>query len=155
MTARLDQRARRRARRALLQALYQWQVGGAGIAEISHQFGQGEALKKADTDFFHTCLAGITQDVEAIDGLYSGYLDRKVEQLDHVERAVLRAGAQELRDRRDVPFRVVLAEWVSLASQFGAEDGHRYVNGVLDRVARDLRPTEVPGGTVPHPAPDP
>ncbi len=143
MPAKVDQRARRRARRALLQAIYQWQISGHSAAEIERQFATGEALRRADKPFFSACLDAVLTGAEKLDALYAAYLDRRVDQLDHIERAILRAGVLELRDRIEVPFKVVLDEWVTLASQFGAEDGHRYINGVLDRVAKDLRPVEV------------
>ena len=143
MAAKVDQRARRRARRALLQAIYQWQISGHSAAEIERQFGTGEALRRADKTFFSAGLDAVLTGAEQLDALYAAYLDRPVDQLDHVERAILRAGAHELQRRMDVPYKVVLNEWVTLASQFGAEDGHRYVNGVLDQVAKDLRPLEV------------
>ena len=147
MTAKINQRARHRARRALLQAIYQWQISGHSAAEIERQFATGEALRRADKAFFSTCLDAVLTGAAKLDTLYEAYLDRRVDQLDHIERAVLRAGVLELRDRIEVPFKVVLDEWVTLASQFGAEDGHRYINGVLDRVAKDLRPVEVAADT--------
>ena len=143
MTSRFDPRARRRARRALLQAVYQWQLAGATVREIEGQFELGESLDRADVEFFKRCLPGILLNAESLDQLFEGYLDRTVKELDQVERAILRAGVHELKERIEVPYRVVINEWVNLAKDFGAEASFKYVNGILDKVARDLRPIEV------------
>ena len=143
MTSRFDPRARRRARRALLQAVYQWQLAGATVREIEGQFELGEALERADVVFFKSCLPGILLNAEALDALYSNHLDRTVKELDQVERAILRAGVHELKERIEVPYRVVINEWVNLAKDFGAEASFKYVNGILDKVARELRAVEV------------
>ena len=169
-----DPRARRRARRALLQALYAWQLTGAAIAELRAQFSftakrsspagtavadaegnlvERDQLRGADEAFFAECLAGVVRHRDELDALFVPYLDRTLEALDHVERAILRAGAFELRSRLDVPPRVAINEWVELAKGFGAEESHRYVNGVLDRVARDLRDAELREGTLERPVP--
>lgn len=169
-----DPRARRRARRALLQALYAWQLTGAAVAELRAQFSftarrsspAGAALadaegnlvgrdhlRGADEAFFGECLAGVVRHRDALDALFVPYLDRALEALDHVERAILRAGTFELRSRLDVPPRVAINEWVELAKGFGAEESHRYVNGVLDRVARDLRDAELQEGALRRRAP--
>ena len=130
--------ARRRARRALLQAIYAWQMTDADLADIAAQFS-AKGLKRADVDYFQSCLRGVLRGVETLDPLFEPYLDRRIDQLDHVERAILRAGTFELRERLDVPTPVVIDEWVELAKTFGAQDSFRYINGVLDRVARAVR----------------
>ena len=135
-------RARRRARRALLQAVYAWQMTGAELADLAEQLASSEQMKGGDEDYFHSCLRGILRSVDELDHLFAPYLDRRVDALDYVERAILRAGVFELKERLDVPMRVVIDEWVELGKAFGAEDGFRYVNGVLDRVAQDLRRAE-------------
>ena len=134
-------RSRRRARRTLLQALYAWQFTRAEAADLERQFAEDNAL--ADSGFFVACLHGVLDSTDALDALYAPYLDRDVKALDHVERAILRAATFELNARPDVPVRVAINEWVELAKQFGAEQSFRYVNGVLDRVARDLRAVEL------------
>ena len=136
-------RARHRARRALLQALYAWQLTQANAGDLKQQLAEGRALVNADGEFFTTCLRGVLDSADDLDVLFAPYLDRDVAALDHVERAVLRAATFELRARLDVPVRVVINEWVELAKQFGAERSWRYVNGVLDRVAHDLRAPEL------------
>ena len=139
--------ARRRARRTLLQALYAWQMTEADFEEVVLQFTPDQ-LKGADTDYLHECLRGVMNCVATLDPLFAPYLDRRIDELDYVERAILRAGSYEMKERLDVPARVVIDEWVELAKRFGAQDSFRYVNGVLDRVARDLRTAEL-GGTAP------
>ena len=135
--------ARRLARQALMQAIYAWQMTGATLADLREQFTTSDQMRKGDVDFFLTCLRTIVSDVAKVDALFEPYLDRQVQQLDGVERAILRAGAHELHGRMDVPARVTLDEWIELARVFGATDSYRYVNGVLDRVARDFRQEEL------------
>ncbi len=134
---------RRHARRALVQAIYQWQIAQHDASEIRSQFADSGTLKKADRAFFDRCLHGIIAETEDLDSAFAPYLDRKVNELNQVERAILRAGTFELSACPDVPFKVVLDEYISLAKTFGAEDSYKYVNGVLDRVARDFRAQEV------------
>ena len=134
--------ARRRSRRALIQAIYQWQLGGQQADDIRAQFVDNGTLAKADGEFFDACLRGVLHDAPELDAAYGPHLDRSVAALDQVERAILRAGAYELRSRIDVPYKVAIDEYVRLAKTFGAEDSYKYVNGVLDRVARDLRTAE-------------
>lgn len=141
-TPKVNTWARRRARRALLQAVYAWQMTAADLADLVAQFSDKQ-LNRADVDYFQGCLQGVLTDVEELDPLFEPYLDRSIADLDHVERAILRTGVFELKNRPDVPARVVIDEWVELAKSFGAEESFRYVNGVLDRVARDVRGTEL------------
>jgi N utilization substance protein B len=134
--------ARRRSRRALLQAVYQWQMTGADTSAIERDLAEDGALKKADREFFKALLRGVAFGIEELDVLLAPVLDRKVEELDKVELALLRLGAYELKHRIDVPFRVVIDEYVELAKVYGAEDSFKYINGVLDRLAKDLRALE-------------
>ena len=134
--------ARRRARRTLLQALYAWQMTDADFDEVAQQFTPDQ-LKGTDTDYLHECLRGVMDRVATLDALFEPYLDRRIDKLDYVERAILRAGSYEMKERLDVPARGVIDEWVELAKRFGAAESFRYVNGVLDRVARDLRTAEL------------
>ena len=141
--ARFDPWARRRARRLLLQALYQWQMSGADEAEIERQFREDPNFERVDAEFFHDVLRGVISSCAALDECLAPLLDRKVMELDRVELALLRMGVYELCHRHDVPFKVVIDEAVGLARVFGAEESHRYVNGVLDAVARSQRAREV------------
>jgi N utilization substance protein B len=134
--------ARRRSRRALLQAVYQWQMTQNETAAIERDLAEEGALKKADREFFKELLRGVAFGTEALDALLAPALDRKVEELDKVELALLRLGAYELKHRIDVPFRVVIDEYVELAKVYGAEDSFKYINGVLDRLAQELRTLE-------------
>lgn len=140
---RFDPWARRRARRLLLQALYQWQMSGADEAEIERQFREDPNFERVDAEFFHDVLRGVINSCAALDECLAPLLDRKVMELDRVELALLRMGVYELCHRQDVPFRVAIDEAVGLARVFGAEESHRYINGVLDAVARSQRAREV------------
>jgi N utilization substance protein B len=140
---------RSRARRHALQALYQWQITGQDVAVVEAQFLEDEALAQADVGLFLALLRGVTARVEELDGALAPLLDRPVAQVDPVERAVLRIGAFELGRHPDIPYRVVINEAVELAKLFGAEQGHRFVNGVLDRLAQRLRPRETAGNPGP------
>lgn len=135
--------ARRKARRALVQAVYQWQLSGNSMSAIRDDFYAGDALKKADTEFFDAILRLVMGQAEELDAAYAGLLDRSSEQLDQVERAILRLATAEFTHRIDVPYLVVIDEYVELAKTFGAQDSHKYVNGVLDRLATQLRAIEV------------
>ena len=140
---RLDPWARRRARRLLLQALYQWQMSGADAADIEQQFREDPNFARVDADFFHEVLRGVIGNAVTLDACLAPLLDRKVLELDRVELALLRMGVYELCHRQDVPFKVAIDEAVGLARVFGAEESHRYINGVLDAVARAQRAREV------------
>ncbi|HTO56275.1 MAG TPA: transcription antitermination factor NusB [Pseudomonadales bacterium] len=140
---RFDPWARRRARRLVLQALYQWQMSGADEAEIERQFREDPNFERVDGQFFHELLRGVIECCGALDAQLAPLLDRKVLELDRVELALLRMGVYELRHRHDVPFKVAIDEAVGLARVFGAEESHRYINGVLDAVARSERAREV------------
>jgi len=134
---------RRRARRRALQALYQWQITRQPAGEILQQFRQAQDLSQIDQEFFEDLLHGVISEQEDLDRSLQPYLDRPMEQVDIMEQAVLRLGAWELLHCPEVPFRVVLNESIDLAHRFGAEQGHAYVNGVLDKAARVWRPQEV------------
>jgi len=134
--------ARRRARRALVQAVYQWQMADGDLVRIEADFLSSGSLDKADVEFFRELLGATLTNVGELDEQLLPLLDRELSSLDQIELAVLRLGALELKDRIDIPYRVVISEYVELAKTFGAEDGHKYVNGVLDKLALTLRPLE-------------
>ena len=137
---------RRKARRALVQAVYQWQLAGSPARALVAEFAASDALKKADSEFFEAILQGVIGDVQQLDELLTPHLDRSIGALDQIERAILRLAVFELRGRIDVPYRVVIDEYVELAKTFGAQDGHKYVNGVIDKLAAQLRKLEVEAG---------
>jgi len=133
---------RRKARHFGLQALYQWTLSGGSAADIEAEFRIDNDFQHTDGEYFSAVLKGVVGDVDALEALFSPVLDRRLGELDPIERNLLRLGTFELRDRIDVPYKVVISEAVALAKKFGATDSHRYINGVLDKVARDLRTVE-------------
>ncbi|MEJ2576078.1 MAG: transcription antitermination factor NusB [Gammaproteobacteria bacterium] len=133
---------RSQARRHAAQALYQWQVTADDVGAIVNQFLVAPDAGTFDAGYFRELVRGVAAALDRLDAELQPFLDRPVEQIDLVERAVLRIGAYELAKHPEVPYRVVINEAVELAKVFGAEQGHRYVNGVLDRLARQLRPHE-------------
>jgi len=134
---------RRRARHFALQGLYQWSMTRAELNEIEAEFRVDNDFSNVDGDYFHAILNGAARNARELDALYEPKLDRRLDELDPVERALLRMGVYELRDRIDVPYKVVINEAVALARKFGASESHRYINGVLDKMARELREIEV------------
>ncbi len=134
---------RARSRRRALQALYQWQITGQSVAVIAAQFFEEQDMSIADKDYFRDLLDGVEREKDFLDAALTPLLDRPIEQVDPIERAVLRLAAYELHSRLDVPYRVVLNEAIDLAKDFGAEGGHTYVNGVLDKAAPLWRAVEV------------
>lgn len=137
---------RRRARHYALQALYQWYMAGAAPREIEAEFRTDYDFGNVDLEYFQALLHGTAERADEFDALLEPLLDRALKELDPVEHSLLRMGCFELRERIDVPYRVVINEAVALARKFGAEDSFKYINGVLDRVARDLRAVEVDAG---------
>ncbi|MES2604346.1 MAG: transcription antitermination factor NusB [Pseudomonadota bacterium] len=132
---------RKRARDLLVQALYQWQIGGADAKTVEAEF-RADNGRKTDWDFFHDALSYIAENTSTIDQLYASYLDRELKQLDPIEFGLLRLGIYELSQRIDVPYRVVINEYVDLAKKYGAAESHKFINGVLDKAARKLRAVE-------------
>jgi transcription antitermination protein NusB len=134
--------ARTVARKLALQALYRWQLNACPWQDLVAEFADDPEMPRADDDYFRILISGVCGEREALDEALAPLLDRKPTELDPVERALLLIGSYELRHRPDVPFRVVINEAVGLARRFGATDGHKYVNGVLDRAARLWRAQE-------------
>ena len=119
----------------LLQALYQWQLTGHELAELRHQFAGQPAYARIDREYFDAQLQSIVEGAAGLDETIAAAADRPVVQLDPVEHAVLWIGLAELTQRTDVPPKVAINEAVELAKEFGASDGHRYINAILDAVA--------------------
>ncbi len=138
-------RSRSKARRCAVQALYQWQLSGSTLFDASEGFLLENRSSKFDVDYFRTLLSGVEKALEQIDKEISAVIDRPLNEVDPVERAVLRLGVYELLSRLEIPYRVVINEALESNKMFGAEEGHRYVNGVLDRIARRVREVEVRG----------
>ena len=135
--------SRRRAREFALQALYQWLVNECGADVLLAQFKEQKDFAKADQALVETLLRGVTGDAEALRNRITPYLDRPVKELSPVEHALLLLAACELRDHVETPYKVIINEAVELAKSFGGTDGHKYVNGVLDKLAAELRPGEL------------
>lgn len=142
----IDPAARSRARRRALQALYAWQVSGTSIPQVINQFQHEQDMEVADQEYFEALVKGVAEHKGALDERLAAYLDRGIEQVDPIERAVLRIATFELLHRVDVPYRVVLNEAIETAKRFGSDHGHTYVNGVLDRAAAEWRPGEAAQG---------
>ncbi|MBV1787437.1 transcription antitermination factor NusB [Marinobacterium sp. D7] len=134
---------RRSARQMALQALYQWQVAGQPVNEIEAQFRVNNDMNGVDVKLFSQLLRGVVEARSELDLCFSPFLDRTIDELDPVEVSVLRIGSFELMHRMEVPYRVAINESVELAKVFGATESHRYVNGVLDKVAQKVRAAEV------------
>ncbi len=141
----IDLAARSRARRRALQAVYAWQIGGSRMDAVIDQFRHEQDMEVADLEYFEDLLHGVERHVEAIDDSLKPYVDREVGQIDPIERAALRLAAYELKYRPDVPYRVIINEAIEVTKRFGADHGHSYVNGVLDKLASSLRSTEKRG----------
>lgn len=134
--------ARRRARQAALQGLYEWLIGRGEAALIQVHVEEQEVHSGCDVEHFRRLLHGCIEQAGAIDAVLSRHIDRRLNELSPVEHAALMIGAYELLHCVEVPYRVAINEAVELAKTFGGTDGHKYVNGVLDKAAADCRPGE-------------
>ncbi len=135
-------RARAKARRLALQGLYQWQLSGTPADELITELSASQNIKDVDGEYFEALLRGVIADSDALQALFQPHLDRPATQVDPIERGILLIGTFELKDRIDVPYRVVLNEAMELAKGFGAEDSHKYINAVLDKTSAGLRQAE-------------
>lgn len=134
---------RRRSREIALQGLYEWLISGSDAGVIEAHMREQEGFDKIDTAHFDALLHGCINEAGALDAVLAKHVDRKTTELSPIEHAVLMIGAYELKHCIDVPYKVAINEAVELAKSFGGTDGHKYVNGVLDKAAVDLRPVEV------------
>jgi transcription antitermination protein NusB len=135
--------ARRRARHYAMQGLYQWQMAGANLNAIEAELRTDNDMSKVDVEYFHEVLHGVPHHLFEVEEAFRPHLqDRGLHELDPVTQALLRLGSYELKYRIDVPYKVVINEAVALAKKFGAADSHKFVNGVLDRVADTERAVE-------------
>lgn len=135
--------ARRRARQYALQAMYQWQIAATPILELETEFLIHHIRKKTDLDYFKELIHAVPKHVDQLDNHMGPFLDRPIRDLDPIELAILRLSIYELANRPDVPWRVAINEALELAKKFGSVEGYKFVNGILDRVARKLRQTEI------------
>ena len=135
--------ARKQARKALVQALYQWQMAKQNISDIETQFREEHQKSKMDFDYFSELLHQIPAHLDELDKYIEPCVDRSMEEINPIELAILRLSTYELKNRIDIPFRVVINEGVDLTKKFGADQGHKFVNSVLDKLAQQLRQAEV------------
>lgn len=134
--------ARVLARKLALQALYGWQLNRCSWQDLMTEFELAEEAPRADREFFQALVQQVCEHSEDLDAQLTAWCDRPAADLDPVEHAALYIGLQELKAHPEVPFRVAISEAVSLARRFGATDGHAFVNAVMDKAARQLRPHE-------------
>ncbi len=135
--------SRRRAREFALQAIYQWLLNESDAQTLLAQLKEQKEFPKADQALAEALLRGVISNADALRELLTPLLDRKMKELSPVEHALLLLSAFELRDHADTPYRVIINEAIELAKSFGGTDGHKYVNGVLDKLAAELRPNEI------------
>ncbi len=133
---------RRRAREFALQGLYQWQLSGNDVPAIEAHLAGASGFEKIDRALFDLLLRGAIADAAELEGLIAPQLDRPYAELSPVERAILLLSAFELKRHLDAPYKVVINEAIELAKSYGGTDGHKYVNGVLDKLAALMRPAE-------------
>lgn len=133
---------RRKARHYAMQALYQWHMADAPLNVIEAEFRSDYDFDHVDLEYFQALLHGVPGCVDELEAVFEPLLDRSIKDLDPIERTLLRMGTFELRERIDVPYKVVINEAVALAKKFGASESHKYINGVLDKAARQLRQAE-------------
>lgn len=135
--------AKTNARKCAVQALYQWQMSGDSLTRIETYFLEQEYLKGAQKTYFSELFHGVPKQLDVIDAALAEFVDRPVEKIDPVERAILRIGVYELINRLETPYKVIINEGVNLAKDFGAEGSHKYINGILDKVSQKQRAVEI------------
>jgi N utilization substance protein B len=126
-----------------LQGVYAWLVGGAEVTLIAANLAEDDGFKRAEKNYFRTLLHGVLKDEDMLSARITPYLDRPLIELSPIERAILLIGAYELVQCPDVPYRVAINEGVELAKKYGGTDGHKYINGVLDKLAQETRVLEI------------
>ena len=140
-----SKRARVKARRNTVQALYQWLLTGKDSVDIIAEFeNDAHSLAKSDVDYFKELFRGIIKHKSDLEAHFTAFIDRPVEELDAIELAILLIGCYELEYHIELPYRVVVNESIELAKTFGAEESYKYINGVMDKVAQQLRRLEMP-----------
>jgi len=134
--------ARSRARELIVQSLYQMQITGHSEAELLTQFRDRPDYESVDQEYFDEVLSAICRNTDTLEESIDNLADRPLSQLDPVERGILLLGFYELKEKPDVPYKVVINESVNIAKRFGAVDGHKYINALLDRAVKELRPDQ-------------
>ncbi|MDH5423917.1 MAG: transcription antitermination factor NusB [Gammaproteobacteria bacterium] len=130
------------ARRRAMQAIYQWQMAGNDLKEIETQYLTEQDMSKVDVDYFKELMHKVPQQIDVLDIVVEKHMDSTMEELDPIERAIIRLALYELKNRLDVPYKVVINEAVILAKAFGGDNSHTFVNGVVDKAAIELRQSE-------------
>ncbi|MEP6880766.1 MAG: transcription antitermination factor NusB [Dokdonella sp.] len=138
----VDLAARSRSRRRALQAIYAWQVGGNRMIQVIEQFRHEQDMEIADLEYFEDLLRGVEKHQVELDAGIRQFIDREIAEVDPIERAVMRIAGYEMRYRPDVPYRVIINEALEVTKRFGADHGHTFVNGVLDKLAAQWRESE-------------
>jgi len=134
---------RSKSREVAMQALYQWQLNYSEMSEITHQFSESGRFQGIDMAFYHEIVQYISCHAEALDEILVPLLDRSVNMIDPIEKTIMRIGIYELKEKPEIPYKVVINEAVELTKHYGSEDGHKFVNGILDKVAKNLRANEM------------
>lgn len=134
---------KKKARTLAVQALYQWLMAGTELSEIEAQFRVANNMSRVDVDYFCRLIYGIPEHLASLEDCFLPFLDRDVKSLNPIELTILRIGSFELLECPEIPYKVILDESISLAKTFGSQDGYRYVNGVLNAVAKKIRTVEV------------
>lgn len=129
---------RRRARECAVQAIYSWYISQNTVEEVELAFIADQDMKGVDMPYFRKLFRGVVDNVEIIDEILRPYLDRAESDIDPIERSILRLSGYELKFEHDVPFRVVINEGIEVAKVFGSDDSHKYINGILDKLAPAL-----------------
>lgn len=130
---------RRKARELAVQAVYSWQLTQNNATDIEAHFLTENAKRRFDIPYFQDLFKGVVNNVNELDLAISPHVDRPLEEVDHVEKAILRVGIYELSENQDVPYKVVINEAIELAKEFAADDSHKFVNGVLDKAVKLIR----------------
>jgi len=139
----IDLKQRRHARVRAMQAIYAWQIAGGTVQSLLEQFAHEQIYETADLVYFESLLRGVLTHWRELDHALTPFIDRPIAEVDAIERAVLRVAAFELRQRPDIPWRVIIHEAVRITRRFGSEHGHTWINGVLDKAATAWRSTEI------------
>jgi N utilization substance protein B len=133
---------RRKARELAVQAVYSWQISKNSVSDIEVNFITENSKRRFDIEYFQQLIRGVTSSVSELDLAISPHVDRPLDDIDQVEKAILRVAIYELSDCQDVPYRVVINEALELAKLFAADDSHKFVNGVLDKAVKLIRPQD-------------
>jgi N utilization substance protein B len=131
---------RRKARELAVQAVYSWQLSQNSVTDIESNFLVDNSSRRFDIEYFQQLFRGVTSKVSQLDEAISPHVDRPIDDIDHIEKSILRVAIYELNDCTDVPYRVVINEAIELAKTFAADDSHKFVNGVLDKAVKLIRP---------------